>query len=139
MIGILGGTFDPPHNAHLKIAEYCLNTFPLENLVFMPCYLPVLKQEPRVSAAHRLAMITAAIGTDKKLTIDDREIKRAELSYTIDTLHSIREEIGKNTALCFIMGRDAFNQLLQWKDWQGILRLCHLIIVNRPGYVFNQD
>jgi len=138
MIGILGGTFDPPHFAHLKIAKYLLNTLPLEKVIFIPCYLPVLKQSPHASPEHRLAMVNLMIKDNPQLELDDREIENARPSYTIDTLKSIRQEIGYNKPLAFIMGSDAFNQFLQWKDWQGILKLCEIIVVNRPEHELNK-
>ncbi len=145
MIGILGGTFDPPHIAHLKIAEYCVDFIPLEKIAFIPCCLPALKKFPHATAKHRLAMIEAAIKDNPKLTVDTREIKNeikgeiksSQPSYTIDTLKSIRQEIGDTTPLCFIMGSDAFNQFMQWKDWQGILKLTHITIINRPKYLLD--
>ena len=138
MIGILGGTFDPPHLAHLKIAEYLLNTLPLEKIIFIPCYLPVLKQSPHASPEHRLAMVNLMIEHNPKLQLDDREIKNAQPSYTIDTLKSIYQETAYNTPFVFIMGSDAFNQFLDWKDWKGILELCHIIVVNRAGQELNK-
>lgn len=138
MIGILGGTFDPPHLAHLKISEYLLDALLLEKIIFIPCYLPVLKKYPHANPENRLAMVNLMIKGNPKLELDHREIKNAQPSYTIDTLKSIRQEIGHNTPLAFIIGSDAFNQFLHWKDWQGILKLCQIVVVNRPGYELNK-
>ena len=137
MIGILGGTFDPPHLAHLKIADYLLNALSLEKIIFIPCYFPVLKQAPYANPEHRLAMVNLMIEDNPRLQLDDREIKNARPSYTIDTLKSIHQET-YNTPLAFIMGSDAFNQFSDWKDWRGILALCHIVVVNRAGHELNQ-
>jgi nicotinate-nucleotide adenylyltransferase len=139
MIGILGGTFDPPHKAHLEIAQYLLDYIPLEKILFIPCYLPALKSSPHASPKHRLNMVKIMISGNSKLNLDTRELIKKNLSYTIDTLASIRQEIGPIKPLCFIMGLDAFNHFLKWKDWEGILKLCHIIVINRPGYIKNQE
>ena len=139
MIGILGGTFDPPHKAHLEIAEYLLDSIPLEKILFIPCYLPSLKQSAHASAQHRFNMVEIMISGNSKLHLDNRELVKKTPSYTINTLLSIRQEIGNIKPLCFIMGLDAFNDFLKWKDWQGILKLCHIIVINRSGYTINQE
>lgn len=138
MIGILGGTFDPPHKAHLEIAEYLLSFLPLEKILFIPCYLPTLKQSPHASAQDRFNMVEIMIAENSKLYLDNRELVKKTPSYTINTLLSIRQEIGNTKPLCFIMGLDAFNNFLKWKDWQSILKLCHIIVIKRSGYTKNQ-
>lgn len=134
MIGIIGGTFDPIHFGHLRPALEVSEQLSLDEVRFIPSAKPPHRWQPEASAEHRLQMVKLAIEGTDKFVIDEREYHREGASYTVDTLKSIREEIGDEKPLCMIIGLDAFQSFTQWRDWQGILELAHLVVSSRPGY-----
>jgi nicotinate-nucleotide adenylyltransferase len=129
-IGILGGTFDPIHNAHIQVAEHVLKSVHLQQVRFIPCGQPS-HRSASASAKDRLMMVKLALASHAHFITDGRELKRKTPSYTVDTLHALRREFGQ-IPLYFILGNDAFASLNTWKDWQHILRLIHLVVVHRP-------
>ncbi len=133
MIGILGGTFDPIHFGHLRPALEIFEQLALDELRFIPSANPPHRWQPEASAEHRLAMVKLAVNDVEGFVVDDREYYRDGASYTVDTLASIREEIGSTEPLCMLIGMDAFEHFTKWHDWQGILKLTHLVISSRPG------
>jgi nicotinate-nucleotide adenylyltransferase len=133
-IGILGGTFDPVHNGHLRLAIECLERLALAEVRLIPLYAPPHRKPPRTSAEHRLAMLKIAVKTVDKLKVDDCELQRKSISYTIDTVSTLREK-NKNKPLCLLMGTDAFNTLHTWHRWESLLDYVHLVIAERPGVV----
>ncbi len=132
-IGLFGGTFDPVHNGHLKIASEMLRLLNVSELRFIPCALPSHKSLPLVSACDRAAMLDLAIENESRFVCDRREIDRLGPSFTIDTLSEIREEVGPTCPLIFLMGSDAVHSIDTWKQWKNLLNYTHLLIVNRPG------
>ena len=131
-IGILGGTFDPVHNGHLRMAIECLERLALAEVRMVPSYAPPHRQPPRTAPEHRLAMLKVATAAMDNLKVDDRELQRKSISYTIDTVSALRAQ-DKNTPLCLLMGADAFNTLHTWHHWQSLLDYVHLVIAERPG------
>jgi nicotinate-nucleotide adenylyltransferase len=131
-IGILGGTFDPVHNGHLRLAIECLEKLALAEVRLIPLYAPPHRRPPRTAAEHRLAMLKIAVKTADKLKVDDCELRRKSISYTIDTVSTLREK-NKNKPLCLLMGADAFNALHTWHRWESLLDYVHLVIAERPG------
>lgn len=131
LVGVFGGTFDPIHLGHLHVITSLLDMLPLAEIRVIPCYQPVHRSEPVGDANHRLAMTQLACSDLARVTVDSQEIDRQGQSYMIDTLHQLKLE---NPAdhLCLILGDDAFRGFTQWHQWQNILTLTHLIIVNRP-------
>ena len=105
----------------------------LAEVRFIPSANPPHKNKPEVSAQQRVEMVQLAIADNPLFKLDARELSRQGASYTIDTLISLREELGKNSSLCLIMGSDAFNQLDSWHRWAELLNYCHIILVQRPG------
>ena len=132
MIGILGGTFNPIHNGHLHLAERLQQTLGFEAIRFMPAALPALKDKPNVTAEQRAEMVKIAIANQPHFSLDTRELSRAGTSYTIDTLISLREELGDEVSICWLIGFDAFANLDAWHRWQELLNKAHLIVVKRP-------
>lgn len=130
-IGILGGTFNPIHYGHLRIAQETAEAFALSQVKFLPAAKPPLKTEPNVSAKQRAEMVQLAIAANPLFRLDSRELDRNGPSYTIVTLESLRAEHPQD-ALCLIIGTDAFAHFDQWHRWQQILDYCHLIVVSRP-------
>lgn len=139
MIGIIGGTFDPIHFGHLRPALEIFEQFSLDELRFIPSAHPPHRWQPEASAEHRINMTTLAIDPIEGFTLDDREYRREGASYTVDTLKSIRQEIGNDRPLCMIIGLDAFQSFTQWRDWQKILTLTHLVVSPRPGYKLSAE
>ncbi len=138
MIAILGGTFDPIHFGHLRPALEIFEKLSLSELRFIPSAKPPHRWQPEASAKDRLKMVQKAIKAMPYFTLDDREYLRLQQdnvsSFTIDTVRSIREEIGEHEPLCMIVGMDAFQSFTSWRDWQDILNTVHLIVASRPGY-----
>lgn len=132
-IGILGGTFDPIHLGHLRMALELHDELDLAKVHITPCYSPVHRKLPMANAKQRFAMIECAVTNEPALVADAREIKRGGPSYTIDTLQEMQKEY-PGTALCLLVGIDAFLGFASWHRWQEILDHAHIIIAHRPNY-----
>jgi nicotinate-nucleotide adenylyltransferase len=132
MIGILGGTFNPIHLGHLHLANQLQTRLGFDSIRFMPAALPALKDTPSATAEQRAEMVKIAIANQPHFSLDTRELSRAGTSYTIDTLISLREELGDEVSLFWLMGFDAFAHLNAWHRWQDLLNYAHLIVVKRP-------
>jgi nicotinate-nucleotide adenylyltransferase len=133
-VGILGGTFDPIHFGHLRLAEEMLEIVKLEKIIFIPAGTPPHRATPQVSAAQRCAMVRLAISGQPAFMLDEREIHRHIPSYTVDTLRELRSELGAAQSLCLLMGGDAFLQLHTWHEWEQLFELAHIVVGYRPGY-----
>lgn len=133
VVGILGGTFNPIHYGHLRMAQELADSLGMDEVRFIPSANPPHKDSVTVSAEHRAAMVELAIADNPLFTLDKRELDREGASYTIDTLISLREELGNDTALCLMMGSDAFIKLNTWHRWQELLDYAHIILVQRPN------
>lgn len=131
-IGILGGTFDPIHLGHLRLALEIQRNCLLDEIRFMPCKIPVLKPNAHASAEQRIMLLRLAIVNEPQFLIDTREISRATPSYMVDTLQSLREDF-PNTPLCLILGTDTLHQLHHWHQFEKLFDLSHLIIAHRAG------
>lgn len=136
MIGLLGGSFDPVHCGHLRLALEAREELKLDEVRLVPCGLPPHRAPPRASAEQRLAMLSAAMRGEPGLRVDDREITRPGPSYTIDTLASLRAEFPA-TPLCLILGMDAFLGLHTWRRWRELLGFAHIAVAHRPGWQMN--
>ena len=133
-IGILGGTFDPPHLGHLLIAETARVALGLESVLFVPAGEPWLKSGQRITpAAHRLRMVQLAVADNPDFCVSDCEIRRGGATYTVDTLRELRGAYCPETELYFIVGSDVLDQFHRWKEPEGILDLCRLAVIERPG------
>ena len=132
MIGIFGGTFDPIHLGHLRSVLELKQRLALDEVRLIPCHLPVHRESPGCNSEQRLRMVELAIAGEPGLVADDRELKRAGPSYTIDTLTALRRELGEDESLCLIMGSDAFSLLDSWHRWQQLLQLAHIVVMARP-------
>ena len=132
-VGIVGGTFDPVHNGHLRMAIEVANRLALDEVRFVPSATPPHRGEPDASDRQRLEMVELAILGEQRFILDDREYRREGYSYMVDTLESLRDEMGKNVSLILIMGSDAFLGLADWHRWQSLLELAHIVVVARPS------
>ena len=137
-IGILGGTFDPVHNAHIQIALDAVQQCQLEHCLLLPNNIPPHRSQPQANNNQRLTMLSYAIEGHDQLSIDTSELTREGASYMIDTLKQLQHSF-TNQRLALIIGADSFNTFDQWHQWQDILRLSQLIVFNRPGYTINKQ
>ena len=137
MIGIFGGTFDPVHFGHLRPALEVQQMLGLQQVRFIPSGHPPHREMPRASASQRLAMLRAAIDEQPGFVLDEREIRRQGPSYMVDTLLSLREELGE-TPLCLILGYDAFLNLPDWYRWEQLIELSHIVVTHRPGWLLTE-
>ena len=134
-IGILGGTFDPVHIAHLIIAEEARMRVPLQRVVFIPTGQPWLKSGRRITEGPlRLEMVRLAVASNPSFDSSSVEIDRPGLTYSVDTLEELTGQWGPDVEINFIIGVDSLLSLPRWKDPERILDLCTLTAVTRPGY-----
>lgn len=131
-IGIFGGTFDPIHNGHLRSALEVLQQFDLDHIRLIPSARPPHREQPQATPEQRVMMLHLAIKNSAQFVVDDRELKREGASYTIDTLKSLRQEM-PDTALYLILGSDAFSGLSTWHQWEKLLDLSHIIVMQRAS------
>ena len=130
-IGILGGTFDPIHYGHLRIAVECKETLGLDELRMLPCARPPHRDQPNATAEQRLAMLELALQDSDHILADDRELTRSGLSYTIDTLTSYKADFPQSV-LFLIVGSDSFQSLPTWHNWEKITAVANIVIAKRP-------
>jgi len=131
-IGIMGGMFDPVHCGHLAAATAALDVLALESLHLVPCAQPNHRDAAIADAQHRLTMLQLAAEADPRLQVDDREIRRAGVSYAVDTLASFSEQY-PDAGLVFVLGWDSFLSLPRWHRWRDMFTFAHFCAVSRPG------
>ena len=132
-IGVMGGSFNPVHCGHLSVARDVKATLKLDRMALMPAAQSPLKGVHSVSAEHRAAMLELAVASHPELDLDLRELSRKGPSYTFDSLTELREALGLQASLHFIMGDDLLPSLTRWSRWQEILHYAHVVVVSRPG------
>ncbi len=134
-IGIFGGTFDPIHYGHLRLAEEIAETAKLAEVRFMPSGTPPHRTRPgrerrrprrRWRGSRSRAILASAV--------DDRETRRAGPGYTFDTLTELRGELGAHRSLVLLLGADAFLDLATWHRWHALFDLAHIVVAYRPGF-----
>jgi len=133
-LGILGGTFDPVHAAHLALARVARDTLGLAEVVWIPAGQPPHRAAPRAAPAERLAMVRAAIAGEPRFRLDASEVASTAASYTVHTLLRLRAEQGPDRPLVLLMGADAFRGLASWHRWQELSGLAHIAVATRPGF-----
>lgn len=132
-IGILGGTFDPIHNGHLRLAQEALEQCSLASVRFIPSGTPPHRSPPTASAQHRVAMVRLALHGNAAFVLDEREAARSDPCYTVDTLGTLRAELGLQQPMCLLLGGDAFMQLHTWHEWTRLFGLAHIVVMQRAG------
>jgi len=134
-LGILGGTFDPVHFGHLRVAEEVGETLGLHVIYFIPAASPPHKEiGPFASFEHRLAMTRLAAEISPLLETLDLEGRRQGLSYSVETLREIRKMYHSDLELFFIIGIDAFLQIKTWKEHDRLFDYSHFVVIQRPGF-----
>lgn len=131
-IGILGGTFDPVHHGHLRIALDVSQQLGFAEVRLLPSRQPPHRDTPSASPSQRLAMLQRALANEATLCVDQRELQRTGPSYMVDTLASLRAEL-PTTPLCLLLGTDAYRDLPQWHRWQALFDYAHILVLQRPG------
>lgn len=131
-IGILGGTFDPVHNGHLRLAMELATDLRLDQVRLIPNGRPPHREQPGATPGQRAKWIRVATADEPRLALDDRELMRTGDSYMVDTLASLREDFPGHP-LCLIMGRDVFAKLPSWYQWQRLFEYAHIVLIERPG------
>ena len=132
-IGLFGGTFDPIHCGHLRTAFELWQELRLAEVRFLPTGSPPHRDQLYASAELRLKMVEAAIAAQPGFVIDDREVRRSGVSYSVDTLTELRREHPQRS-LCLLLGMDAFLGLPNWRRWRELLGLAHIVVAHRPGW-----
>lgn len=132
---IMGGTFDPIHFGHLAAAEEVRQKLHCDKIIFIPSGNPPHKKERTLTdAAHRFAMTKMAVASNPNFEVSSIEINREGYSYTLDTAKQLLESLGRDAELLFITGADAILEVETWYRVDELLKLCHFVVVTRPGY-----
>ena len=132
-IGILGGSFDPIHFGHLRLAQEAQDFLNLSEVRFVPAGRPPHRGPAKVSDVHRCAMLDVATENNPSFRVDSRELGQTDPTYTIDTLHSLRNELGREIPLILFIGADQFLLMHTWKRWQELADVAHLLVAMRPS------
>ena len=133
-IGILGGTFNPVHRGHIRLAKDACLRFDLDRVLFIPCARPPHKRPDGLAPAkHRLAMLKAVIGGESRFAVSDIEIRRGGPSYSIDTLTRLKRD-DPDARFFFIIGGDSVSELKSWRRIGELQALCTFVAAVRPGY-----
>lgn len=132
-IGVFGGTFDPIHFGHLRTAFELWQALKLAQVRFLPTGNPPHREAPLASSELRLQMVRAAVDGQPGFAVDDREIRRSGVSYSVDTLADLRREHPQRS-LCLLLGMDAFLGMPTWHRWREIFTLAHVVVAHRPGW-----
>ena len=132
-VGILGGTFDPVHNAHLAVASAALQALRLGKILWLPTGTPPYRPAPVAPAAHRLAMLKLAIANEPRFAIDERELRPGASGFTFDSISSLKRE-NSSVRLVLIMGADQYAKRDTWHRWAELEKLCSVAVIARPGW-----
>ena len=138
MIVVFGGTYDPVHHGHLRVAWEASQRLDAP-VRLVPCHTPPHRRAPAAGAAQRAEMLDLAVAGQSRLVVDRIELERGGVSYTVDTLRALRDAHGATTPIVALIGADAFAKLSTWRGWRGLFELAHLAVLTRPGTVPNED
>ena len=133
-IGVFGGTFDPVHLAHLRLAKAAREQLSLGVVRWVPSGLPGHRAAPVATADQRLAMLRLALAGDPDTTLDSADLLSGSPTYTVNTLTRLRGELGTKVPLALIIGSDQFVALHTWHEWQRLFDLAHIAVAERPGH-----
>jgi nicotinate-nucleotide adenylyltransferase len=137
---IYGGTFDPVHNGHLKVARRVQQLFGLDEVILVPACVPPHKRAAGITSAfHRFAMLALATENDRQLRISTIELEQPERPYAVETVARMRKQLDSDVRLFFVMGADSWSEITTWREWQRLLTMCDHIVVTRPGYELALD
>ncbi|MCK7598313.1 nicotinate-nucleotide adenylyltransferase [Microbulbifer sp. CAU 1566] len=138
-IALFGGTFNPVHFGHLRMALELKELLDFDEMRLLPSHQPAHRETPGISSAARRDMLALAIEGCPELTLDERELNREGPTYTVDTLEELRAELGEEVSISFCMGLDSLLSLPSWHRWEQLTKLGHLVVVTRPGWQIPRD
>jgi len=140
-VGIFGGTFDPVHFGHLRLAEEAADTLGLAKVRWIPAGQPALRDAPQVGARQRLDMVRLAIAGNARFELDAAEVDAEQTSYTVPTLERLRHcgIYGPKQPLVLLVGADAFANMAGWHRWERLFELAHVAVAHRPGYAIKAE
>ncbi len=133
-IGLLGGTFDPVHFAHLRLAMEALEQLALASVRWIPSGQPGHRGAPVAGVAHRLAMLGLALAGEPRFALDDADARSAIPTFTVNTLARLRAELGAGMPLVLIIGADQLLALDTWREWKRLFELAHIAVAERPRF-----
>lgn len=136
LVGVLGGTFDPVHLGHLHLAHSILEQSYLSHVTLVPSKRSPLRHEPLADDSHRLRMLELVTEGSFEFDIDTYELEHPAPSYTVNTIRFLRDEMHRLSdryIICLIIGADAFMHFNLWHKWKEILKMCNVIVADRPG------
>ncbi len=133
-LGLFGGTFDPVHFGHLRLAEESIGHLGLGGVRWIPAGQPPHRDTPQVTAAQRLEMVLRSTAQNARFFVDAAEVEAAAPSYTVYTLERLRAELGPDQSLVLLVGADAFAGLSTWHRWRDLFTLAHIAVSHRPGF-----
>jgi nicotinate-nucleotide adenylyltransferase len=133
-LGIFGGTFDPVHFGHLRLAEEAIGHLGLGGVRWIPAGQPPHRGAPQVTAQQRLEMVLRSTAGNDRFSVDAGEVEAAARSYTVHTLERLRAELGGDRSLVLLVGADAFAGLTTWHRWRDLFALSHVAVAHRPGF-----
>ncbi len=139
VLGVFGGTFDPLHYGHLRLAEEACAALQLSRVIWVPSGRPPHRAAPAASAAHRLQMVRLATAANTRFVVDPAEAQSDAPSYTVDTLERLRRVHGKDQPLVLLLGADAFADLGSWHRWRELTSLAHLAVASRPQHAIDPE
>lgn len=138
-IAVYGGTFDPIHNGHLRVAEAILKAFAMDRMLFVPAFVPPHKRDQQISSPfHRLAMVALATADQAQMFVSSIELEAPQRPYTIETLGRLQTELG-DAQLFFVMGADSFRDVTIWREHERLLTEYDVIVATRPGYESDEN
>lgn len=138
-IALFGGTFNPVHFGHLRMALELKEVLGFDEMRLLPSHQPAHRAEPGVTADARRDMLAMALENCPALQLDERELQRKGPTYTVDTLEELRAELGDDVSISFCMGLDSLLGLPSWHRWERLIQLAHLVVVTRPGWQLPHD
>lgn len=133
-LGIFGGTFDPVHFGHLRLAEESIGHLGLGGVRWIPAGQPPHRGTPQVTAQQRLEMVLRSTAKNARFSVDASEVESTAPSYTVHTLERLRDEFGAAQSLVLLVGADAFAGLTSWHRWRDLFALAHIAVSHRPGF-----
>ncbi len=137
-VGILGGTFDPIHYGHLKMAITVQTFFACDRLLILPAYSPPHKNRQAITSSyHRYAMAVLATSELDNIEVSRLELEAPARPFTVQTIACLKTIYGEKADLFFIMGGDSFRELDSWHQYQQLLNNCYIVVITRPGYTID--